>query len=72
MLCAAGLTSGLRVLCRYRHGQPLLAAEVRCHDDQIQVSFEESQWAVQRGQVIAFYNREGEVCLGGAIIAGAC
>jgi len=59
---------GAKLLCRYRHGQVLLAATVQKQDAWLFVQFNEEQQAVQPGQVVAFYCLKGEICLGAGII----
>jgi tRNA-specific 2-thiouridylase len=41
---------------------------LQAQDTQLRVSFEQPQWAVTPGQSVVLY--EGEVCLGGGVIAG--
>ena len=51
---------------RYRQGdQP---CTVRVDGDSLTVDFDEPQRAVTPGQVIAFYDEGGSICLGGAVI----
>lgn len=54
-----------RLHARIRHRQAPAACEVsRLDDEQLQLDFEEPQWAPAPGQAVAFY--AGDECLGGA------
>lgn len=52
---------------RIRHGQTPQACHIKRQDDGITVNFEQPQFAVAPGQIVALY--DGTVCLGGGVIA---
>jgi len=56
-----------RCTAKTRYRQHDQACEVTVHENRVEVRFDEPQRAVTPGQSVVFY--DGEVCLGGAIIA---
>ncbi len=58
------------MLFRARQLQPLRGCRVRLHGATgVELVFDKPQRAVTKGQVVALYSEEGNVCLGGGIIS---
>jgi tRNA-uridine 2-sulfurtransferase len=64
---APDITRGYAAKTRYRQ-QDAACRITALHDDRASFVFDEPQWAVTPGQSVVVY--DGEVCLGGGIIAG--
>ncbi len=58
-----------RYAAKTRYRQADAPCSLTLHDDSFALAFEDAQWAVTPGQSAVLY--EGEVCLGGGVIASA-
>ncbi|KAI9358285.1 tRNA-specific 2-thiouridylase [Zopfochytrium polystomum] len=63
------ISSGLRVKCKYRYRTDAVLATISCSDaTTVSVMFDEPQLGLTEGQQCAFYEADGDACLGGGPI----